>query len=249
MPKDWHDVNEPNVWKKNTEGGSTQTTEPAEETSTAPKQEPKVFLKNGRFEPGPDGYAFTKKVKVKVDVEEEGNQGEKTKGLVTFKLFSRYKGKEMNHNHEVDVGIHDGVAEAELTLYYDEAYYDDRMPPDEIVEYFFRASHKRCSEVLESKVLSLPEIGGKLRISLHIDPEDETAQNDKFTLRSTDEARTYEQTLTVKDDCDSSNDTLDLIFEGVDSSLSYTLEADHGEGAEPELLFENVSYEELSQDA
>lgn len=248
MADNFHDINEPGVWKKKPEGGSAQTAAPAEEASPAPKQEAKVFLKNGRFEPGSDGYAFTKKVKVKVDVEEEGNQGEKIKGLVTFKLFSRYKGKEMNHNHEVDVGIHDGVAEAELTLYYDDGYYDDRMPADEIVEYFFRASHKRCSEVHESKVLTLPETGGKLRISLHIDPEDEAAQNDTFTLRSTDEKVTYEKILTVKDDCDSSNDILDLVFDGVDPALSYTLEADLGEDGELELIFK-MTYEELSQDA
>ncbi|MBD3322153.1 MAG: hypothetical protein GF350_13730 [Chitinivibrionales bacterium] len=246
MPKEWHDINEPGFMIRQSEPGRSQSAA-LDIQSASPTDGPRVILRNGSFMPGPDGYAFTKKTGVKIEVEEEGNSGEKISGLVTFSLFSRYKGIEMNHNHEIDANIRNGIAEGELTLYYDENYYDNGMPENEIVEYFFRARHKRCADIHESMVLEMPRgAREKLLVRLDIDPEDEEAQDDLFTLRSTDEAGSYNKTLSVKDDADSENQTLDLLFADIDPSLRYTLEASYGDGEEPEILFENVTVEELT---
>lgn len=81
-----------------------------------------------------------------------------------------------------------------------------------------------------------------LKITLDIDPNDPEAQNDIFTLYSSEDEPKYKQMKTVKDDVDTTNDTMDLIFTDVDTSLMYTLEVDYGGNGAKEVIFENRSY-------
>jgi len=83
---------------------------------------------------------------------------------------------------------------------------------------------------------------GTLSIKLDIDPNDPVAQDDTFSLYSTDSKKTYKQVKTVKDDADSKNNTLELVFTGLDKALNYTLEIDPGSSGKVEYLFRNRKY-------
>ena len=78
-----------------------------------------------------------------------------------------------------------------------------------------------------------------LTVRLDIDPSLPEAQDDIYTLYSSDRKRRYEQRKTVKDDADSTNNTLELVYGDVDTSLSYTLEVDPGGTGEKKVVFRN----------
>lgn len=84
------------------------------------------------------------------------------------------------------------------------------------------------------------DAGTTFRISFEIDPNDVSCADDTFTLQSTDGS--YEQVKTVKDDLIAGNNKMDLLFDGVDSSLSYSLKIDPGSGGSPYFIFENKPY-------
>jgi len=79
----------------------------------------------------------------------------------------------------------------------------------------------------------------KFTVRFEIDPNDPDSQDDKFTLYSSDKGRKYSQVKTVKDDADSSNKTLELVFTGLEPSLNYTLEYDPGSSGKIEVVFRN----------
>jgi hypothetical protein len=81
-----------------------------------------------------------------------------------------------------------------------------------------------------------------LKISLDVDPDDPAAQDDTFTLYSSEAVPKYKQTKTVKDDADKSNNTLELVFTKVDTALVYTLEIDPGKSGEKEYPFKNKPF-------
>lgn len=85
---------------------------------------------------------------------------------------------------------------------------------------------------------------GDVRVRLDIDPADARSADDKFTLKSTDDA--WSQTKTVKDDVEAGDQAVDLHFTGLPKNLSYSLEVDLGQEGGPELVFENVPYTELA---
>lgn len=113
---------------------------------------------------------------------------------------------------------------------------------DREVQFKFEASAK--GKVSQMKEISLKN--GIFVIQLMIDPDTKESQDDTFTLFSTDSAKSYSQTLTVKDDKVSYNDYLDLEFTGMDKDLSYSLEVNPGKEGEVYYLFENKSYGELN---
>jgi hypothetical protein len=82
-------------------------------------------------------------------------------------------------------------------------------------------------------------------IRLNVDPEDKDSQEDTFTLFSTDTAKSYSKTLTVKDNQVPGDSYTDLSFPDVDTSLSYTLKIDLGNDGHSYNLFENTPYGEL----
>jgi hypothetical protein len=81
---------------------------------------------------------------------------------------------------------------------------------------------------------------------LAIDPEAEESRNDAFRLFSTDDARTYDKTLTVDDDKKQGDNYLDLEFEEIDETLSYTLEVDPGTESEKYCVIENTPFKKLN---
>ncbi|HAJ79172.1 MAG TPA: hypothetical protein DCO75_05325 [Fibrobacteres bacterium] len=87
--------------------------------------------------------------------------------------------------------------------------------------------------------------GSSFTVRLNIDPDKPESQDDTFTLYSTDDAKTYKQKLTVKDDKVPGDNCLDLEFTGIDRNLSYSLEINSGKEGGEYLLFEDTSYEEL----
>jgi hypothetical protein len=82
-------------------------------------------------------------------------------------------------------------------------------------------------------------------VRLNIDPDDEDSQNDTFTLFSTDNAKSYSQTLTVQDDRQPGDEYTELKFSGLDKDLSYSLEIDLEKEGNKFFLFENKPYGEL----
>ncbi len=83
------------------------------------------------------------------------------------------------------------------------------------------------------------KVGGVFKVRLQIDPNSEESKDDKFTLYSTDSNKTYQQVKTVKDDKVTGDNFVDLIFTGLDESLSYTLEIDTDAEGKPYYIFEN----------
>lgn len=83
-----------------------------------------------------------------------------------------------------------------------------------------------------------------LAIQLDIDPNEAESTDDKFTLYSTDEAKTYSQEKTIKDDKVDGDNCVDLKFTNLKPDLSYTLEVDPGEEGEPHYVFEDRTFGE-----
>jgi hypothetical protein len=82
-----------------------------------------------------------------------------------------------------------------------------------------------------------------LHIRLPIDPADASSKDDKFTLSSSDGK--YKKEMTVKDDRLDGDQYVDLVFENLKTSASYTLEINPGAQGSPYKLFENVPFQEL----
>ncbi|GEM_PF-3416939 len=85
----------------------------------------------------------------------------------------------------------------------------------------------------------------EITIDLQVDPRDLKESDDKYTLFSTDENKTYSQTLTTADDKVEGDDQVTLTFTGLDPDLSYTLKVDPGFGDPEYDLFVEVSYADL----
>lgn len=91
----------------------------------------------------------------------------------------------------------------------------------------------------------IPLNAASFYVRLNIDPDDEDAHNDAFTLYSTDDAKSYSQTLTVRDDKKPGDSYTDLKFTGMDKDLKYTLKIDLGNDLQPYFLFENTAFGDL----
>lgn len=90
---------------------------------------------------------------------------------------------------------------------------------------------------------------GFVHIRLHVDPQ--VAPGQRFRLFSTDGS--YEQVMTAADDVnpDDGAENLDLMFTGCPVDLRYSLEilTKVARGSTSEFAFEDVSYDELTEDA
>ena len=200
---------------------------------------PEVRLSQPEIVAPSDGFAFDKKCTLKVNVKYLKKTSQKR---VMFDLYSEYKGKKELVESGLEGFEKDGVAEAEATLYSPQGY-----EVGDQAEFFFEASHSKGEKKVESPKVSVPDQNSVI-FRLEIDPESEEAQDDKFTLFSTDEGKTYSKTLTVKDDKVPNNEVTDLEFTGLNPSLNYSLEIDPGDEGDPYLLIDNVPFKELSED-
>ena|GEM_PF-5395349 len=138
--------------------GSTANQE--EQVDDSPTEKPVVHavkLYSGEFNNGGDPIEFNKACKVSIKAE---RPPECFHDKVEFKLFSTFNG------NTVDLSVlaqgyfnESGVAEASLTLYYNDEYYEylhQNPKKDVTVEYFFKAYHKDLSEPVESARLIMP---------------------------------------------------------------------------------------------
>ncbi len=166
MPEEWHDINDPGFFKvtkpKEESEPKECVTDGAETTTEEAPEE--VKLSEPQFLEGGEGFQFNKKCRVKVKVE---YLKETPMKKVTFSLFSDYNGEVQDMQHTADGFESDGAAEAEMTLYYNDAHYNDYSnDPAVKVDYFFKASHPRAKEI-ESPKLTMPKpIGPAKRVRM-----------------------------------------------------------------------------------
>jgi hypothetical protein len=81
-------------------------------------------------------------------------------------------------------------------------------------------------------------------IRLDVDPNDASTHDDRFILESTD--GTYRVEKTIQDDLVPGDKYLDLHYSGLHRDKSYRLEVVASGDSAPEIIFENVSYQELA---
>ncbi|KMQ49648.1 hypothetical protein CHISP_3432 [Chitinispirillum alkaliphilum] len=220
----------------------------SDENEEPEKPEPEVRLISAQWKEGPEGFRYNKKCFLEVKAE---YLRETIRAKIRGKLFGVYNGKEEDLNQEIvgEIG-NDGIATMVIKhLWYinDDHYADHKKSPNLQCQYIVKSiSHSRGENEIDSPALELPQIiDNIIHIRLPINPDDEKHQNDKYRLFSTDESRTYDRILTVKDDKIPCNDYLDLKYDELDPSLSYTLEIDHGEGGRKYYGFEKIRYEDL----
>lgn len=85
-----------------------------------------------------------------------------------------------------------------------------------------------------------------IHIRLNVDPNDEKSFDDIFTLFSTDGAKSYRRSLTIRNDKVAGDDMLDLDFIDCPDDLSYTLEVDLGKEGRIYYPFEDTPFKELA---
>jgi hypothetical protein len=84
---------------------------------------------------------------------------------------------------------------------------------------------------------------GPLCVRIDMPPKHAKQVDARFILTSSDKSITI--TLTVRDDMDPGNDTVDLLFEDLWKDLSYSLRVEESGGV-ADVLFENVPYSDLA---
>jgi hypothetical protein len=154
-------------------------------------------------------------------------------GKVTFDIYDT-SGSSPQRIDTVYGKNENGTASAEWTVE------DPRRPEDEKELTLAFEVHAR-SRHSERKEIGFAE---KLFLRLTIDPNKTESENDTFRLFSTDTAKTYEQTKTIKDDMKPGDNFVDLVFTGLDGKLSYSLEIDEGPEGKKMFLFENLRLRE-----
>ncbi len=80
-----------------------------------------------------------------------------------------------------------------------------------------------------------------VRLRLSVSADNPAPEDDKFRLFASDGS--YDKTLEVKDDLVENDGFLDLLFEDVDKTRTYSLEVAPGGGAAKYLVFENRKFE------
>jgi hypothetical protein len=113
------------------------------------KPAPLATLQNAKFVPPQSDLNFNDTCPVRVSVQYKAPS---LQTRVTLKLFCNYQGKKQDLSCKVDANERDGVAKAELRLFYPDGYKDGT------VEYFFTAEHCRGEKVVESDKLKIPKI-------------------------------------------------------------------------------------------
>jgi len=152
LGKTWHSVNDL-YFAKTPDKGKAK----AQEADDEPKKkndDPEVRLSDGKFVAGVEGFQFNKKCKVKVKVDYLKKTNRKK---VTFKLFVVYNNKEEDLAHQAEGYEDKGVAEAEVTLFYGDAYSKAlQKDPAAKCSYKFKASHTKGEKEIESELLEMP---------------------------------------------------------------------------------------------
>lgn len=248
--KEWRAVNDLYFHRpQKTEQKKKPVTLDDEPYSQPQKDEPEVRLLDATWLPGPDGYQFNKKCTLQIKAKFLKKTSNKRVVADTFVLFN---GEEEDLGQQVEGFLNDdGIAEAEVMLYYGDKYSDAlRDDPDATCEYKCKLKHTKGANEIESELLDMPATKEPkaIVVRLEIDPEDPAFQDATFRLYSTDPNTKYDKTLTVKNDKTSGDKHLDLEFPDVDESLSYTLTIEYADESLSYNIFEDTPYGELSND-
>lgn len=92
-----------------------------------------------------------------------------------------------------------------------------------------------------------PDMKTEFRMRFDVDPKENSTRDDRFILISTDAAHKINITKTIKDDLTQGDNTVEILFEKLDHSLSYSLQVDPGAEGKPYFVFKNRPYSELSK--
>lgn len=209
------------------------------------KDEPEVRLLKATWKPGSDGYQFNKKCKLQIKAKFLKKTSNKRVIADTFVLFN---GEEEDLGQQVEGFLNDdGIAEAELMLYYGDKYSDALQDdPGATCQYKCKVKHTKGANKIESGLLEMPnKKKATFRIKIDIPPDEASSQDDVYSLFSTDEKQSYKKELTVKDDLVPGDQSIDLEFTDLDENLSYSLEVDPGKEGISYFIFENTPFKEL----
>lgn len=118
-------------------------------------QEYDVELKSCKWIPGNGGFQFNKQCKIQIIGKFLKPTSVKKVIIDTFVI---YDGDEEDLGQQVEAYLdEDGIAEAEVVLYYGEAYANALTDnPEAKCSYKFRASNRKCKKDIESDLLDLP---------------------------------------------------------------------------------------------
>ncbi len=247
MPQKWRGINDFYFVKGKTKEQEAQPVDTEEDSAAEEEEEStEVKLIEGKWLPGDEGFQFNKECIAHVKAEFLKKTSRKK---VTLSTFVEFEGEEEDLCQQVEVFLDDGgIGETKVTLFYGEKYGKAiRENPGATCNYKFKAHHNTCAKDIESELLEMPT-GNKVnfRITLQIDPDDENSQDDTIRLFSTDDAKTYGKTLTIKDDKVPGDNCLTLEFTELNENPAYTLEVNPGNQGNIYFLFENKTLEEIT---
>jgi outer membrane protein OmpA-like peptidoglycan-associated protein len=154
MADPWRDINDPGFFFK-PEAASPAQIEQQVDTAEKKKNYVEVRLSDPKWAEGQDGYKFNKKAKVSIAVQ---YLKETSRKRVSFNVFVESDGKREDLRQKVDGFENNGRAEAEITLYYGDAYSQKlNDDPSATCKYIFKATHPTGEKPVESEALAMPQ--------------------------------------------------------------------------------------------
>ncbi|MBN1983213.1 MAG: hypothetical protein JW795_16885 [Chitinivibrionales bacterium] len=213
MAQNWHSVNELGfsaLKQGDTKNKSEQRRYAPQEEHSPPsqKEDTTIVLQKATWVPGSEGFQFNKKCQAKVKVYLGGKVPTKK---LQLQFFVVYKGIEENLQADTEVLIgDDGIASADITLFYGENYYKDYSKNRSLTcEYKFIASYNNGQKKIESNLLKMP---AKPCITIVIvDTDGKPLNNVAVTIHSSDVFMTdSEGTIVIEQDAKYGGETVEI---------------------------------------
>jgi hypothetical protein len=244
----WNDINLPGIARSQEEEKKESVVTGVEDTTPEEEPEDEVRIVSAEWVPGSKGFQYNEQCFCDVKAE---YLTDTSRAKLRGNLHGIYEGTDEDMGLTVEGCIDDATMIARIAipkLYFinNDHYVAWQEDSSVTCQYYLKdISHSLGANKLDSPMLDMPNDETaelkKLSVQLTIDPDDPDCQNDTFTLFSTDDARSYEQTKTIQDDALKNNNTVELIFTDLDENLSYTLEHDNGDG-DTVVLLQNRAY-------
>ncbi len=184
MSDEWRNINDLYWVKPKKDQNSTSDIEDTNDIAEEEENDqPEVRLSDAVFVESEDGYQFNKDCTVQVTVE---YLKDTTRNKVSFNLFCIYNDIEEDLGHQVVGYEKDGIAQAQMKLYYSDAYSDAlRETPDAVCDYKFIARHSKGECEIESSLLTMPQNADSIDIQLE-DPLEGVLKNITVTVTFSD---------------------------------------------------------------
>jgi hypothetical protein len=171
MSEPWRDINDPGTFRKPEPEATEKKQTAVTDNDVKPKEKPGpvASLSDAKFVPPESGVNFNEKCQVQVSVQYK-EQTSQTR--ITFKLFCDYNDKkDIDLKCKSDANESEGVAKAQLQLFYPDNYTDGP------IEYYFTAEHCRGDKAIQSDTIKLP-----VGILLKIKNSSKTLPDDIFSI-------------------------------------------------------------------